>query len=59
MKFNGVAAKQFTVVSDKKITVVVPKKAKSGYITVTSPGGSAKSKTKFTVIKKRRSALIR
>ena len=49
VKFNGVAAAAFTVVSSTKITVVVPSGATSGKITVTTPGGTATSKKRFTV----------
>jgi uncharacterized protein YjdB len=46
--FGGVAA-QFTVNSSSSITAVVPARAKTAAITVTSPLGTGKSKNKFTV----------
>jgi PKD repeat protein/flagellar hook assembly protein FlgD len=45
---NGVQA-QFTVNSSTSITVVVPPGARTGPIVVTSPLGSDRSKTRFTV----------
>ena len=47
--FNGVAASGFTVVSDTQITVTVPNAAINGKIKVTTPAGTATSKTNFTV----------
>jgi molybdate transport system substrate-binding protein len=46
--FRGKAAK-FSVVSGSKLTVVVPLKATSGPITVTSPAGNATTATSFTI----------
>jgi uncharacterized repeat protein (TIGR03803 family) len=46
--FNGVAAK-FTVNSDTQVTADVPTGATTGKITVTTPAGSASSKTSFKV----------
>jgi molybdate transport system substrate-binding protein len=48
--FKGVPAK-FTIVSGTKLRIVVPQKAKTGSITVTSPAGTATSSKSFTVIK--------
>ena len=48
--FKGIPAK-FTIVSGTKLRVVVPLKAKTGSITVTSPAGTATSATSFTVVK--------
>jgi uncharacterized repeat protein (TIGR03803 family) len=47
--FDGVQATSFTVNSGTQITATVPSGAMSGNIAVTTPGGSAKSKTTFTV----------
>jgi len=46
--FGGVGA-AFTVNSDSQITATVPAGANTGKITVKTKGGSASSKTKFTV----------
>ncbi len=48
VKFEGVSA-TFTVVSDTEVTATVPSTATTGTISVTTKGGSATSKTKFTV----------
>jgi uncharacterized repeat protein (TIGR03803 family) len=48
VKFNGVTA-SFTVNSDTQISATVPSGATTGAITVTTPGGMAKSATNFTV----------
>jgi hypothetical protein len=48
VQFNGVNA-AFTVDSYKTITATVPAGATTGYITVVTPGGKAKSKMVFTV----------
>jgi uncharacterized repeat protein (TIGR03803 family) len=47
--FGGVAASSFTVNSDTQVTATVPTGAKTGKIVVTTKGGSATSKTSFTV----------
>src|ERR1700689_5439473 len=48
--FNGTVA---TVISDSKskVDADVPAGAKTGYIEVTTPGGTAKSASKFKVLK--------
>lgn len=49
--FNGVAADSFTVVTDKKLTAVVPDNAGStGPVAVTTPGGTGQTKTSFTFV---------
>ena len=47
--FGGVKATTFSVDSDIKITATVPTGAKTGPITVTTPGGTAASSGVFTV----------
>ncbi len=47
--FNGVAASNFTVVSNSQIRANVPTGAATGTITVTAPGGVATSANDFTV----------
>ncbi len=47
--FGGGANATFTVNSDSQITATVPAGAKTGTISVTTKGGKATSKTKFTV----------
>ena len=47
--FGGVRATSFTVNSDTQITATVPKGAKTGKISVTTPGGIATSTGTFTV----------
>jgi uncharacterized protein (TIGR03437 family) len=47
--FDGIAATKFTVNSDTQVTADVPTGAKTGKITVTTPAGSASSKTSFKV----------
>jgi len=47
--FNRVKSTQFTVNSSSGITATVPPGAQTGFIEVTSPLGTAKSKSKFTV----------
>ncbi|MGB9491221.1 MAG: choice-of-anchor tandem repeat GloVer-containing protein, partial [Terriglobales bacterium] len=47
--FGGVAAGDFTVVSDKKVTATVPADATTGKIAITTPGGTATSTASFTV----------
>jgi hypothetical protein len=44
-----VAATEFTVDSDKKVTATVPTGAKTGKIAITTPAGTATSTTSFTV----------
>jgi CSLREA domain-containing protein len=46
---GGAAALSFTVVSDTKITVVVPTLAASGTISVTTPGGTGTSSGSLTI----------
>ena len=47
--FGGVVASKFTVNSDKQVTATVPTGAKTGHITINTPGGVAVSKGVFTV----------
>jgi len=47
--FDGVAATNFAVDSDKKVTATVPTDAKTGKIAITTPAGTATSTTSFTV----------
>ncbi len=49
VSFNGTAA-TFTVVSDTFLLATVPTGAKSGYVTVSTPGGTLQSNIAFTVI---------
>ena len=49
VKFNGTAATIMTVLSATSITAKVPDDARSGKITVTTPGGTTSSVTDFTV----------
>jgi hypothetical protein len=49
VKFNGVAATSFTVNSDTQITVTVPTGAKTGSISILTPGGTATTTSIFTV----------
>jgi hypothetical protein len=49
VKFNGVAATSFTVNSDTQITVTVPTRAKTGPISILTPGGTATTTSIFTV----------
>jgi len=46
---GGKKAKTYTVNSDSQVTFTVPTGAKTGKISVTTPGGSATSSAKFTV----------
>jgi hypothetical protein len=50
VKFGGASATTFAVGSDGQITAVVPSGARSGYVTVTSPAGTATSSTQFQVL---------
>jgi len=47
--FGGVAATNFQVNSDTKVTATVPTGAVTGPIAITTPGGTEKSATSFTV----------
>lgn len=47
--FGGVAATSFEVIDDSHVGARVPTGAKTGKITVTTPGGTATSATNFTV----------
>ncbi|MGA9474488.1 MAG: IPT/TIG domain-containing protein [Terriglobales bacterium] len=47
--FGGVKAKTFTVVTPSLIQAIVPKRAKTGVVTVTTPNGTAISTQTFTV----------
>jgi uncharacterized repeat protein (TIGR03803 family) len=51
VKFGAVKATTFTVVSDSQVTAVVPSGLAAGAvkISITTPGGTANSPTKFTV----------
>jgi uncharacterized repeat protein (TIGR03803 family) len=49
VSFNGTNTTAFTVVSDTYLTVPVPAGATTGFVTVTTPGGSLKSNHKFLV----------
>ena len=51
VKFNGTAA-TFTVVSDTYMTAKVPAGATTGFVNVTTPGGTFASMSKFLVIPK-------
>ncbi len=50
VRFNGVSAPVFTVVSATQLTVTVPAGATTGVLSVTTPGGTATSATTFTVV---------
>jgi hypothetical protein len=50
VSFNGVAA-NFKVVSDTFLTAHVPSGATTGFVTVTTPGGTLKSNREFRVTK--------
>jgi hypothetical protein len=50
VSFNGTAA-SFNVVSDTYLTAIVPAGATTGFITVTTPGGTLKSNRRFWVNK--------
>jgi uncharacterized repeat protein (TIGR03803 family) len=49
VSFNGVNATAFSVVSDTYLTATVPSGAKTGTVTVTTPGGNLKSSQQFKV----------
>jgi hypothetical protein len=51
VKFGTVKATTFTVVSDSEVTADVPSGLSPGTVTIsiTTPGGTANSPTKFTV----------
>ena len=49
IKFNGTAATTYTVASDQEIWVTVPAGARSGYISVTTPLGTATSSRMYEV----------
>ena len=57
VRFNGKAAKTFSVASATKIKATVPAGATTGKVTVTTPGGTATSAAKFTVLVKAKVAL--
>jgi len=48
VSFNGTSA-AFTVVSDTYLTAVVPEGATTGFVTVTTPGGTLQSNQKFWI----------
>jgi uncharacterized repeat protein (TIGR03803 family) len=50
VSFNGVAA-NFNVISDTFLTAAVPSGATTGFVTVTTPGGTLKSNREFRVKK--------
>ena len=50
LTFNGVPVTAYTVDSASQITATVPAAASTGYLTVTTPGGTATSSTSFSVI---------
>jgi hypothetical protein len=50
VSFHGAAAAKYSVVSDIKITVIVPVSASTGAIAVTSPGGNGTSASSFTML---------
>ena len=49
LAFDGVAATEFTVNSNKEVIATIPTGAATGKITITTLGGIAKSPTSFTV----------
>jgi hypothetical protein len=49
VRFNAVNAASFTVVSAAQVTATVPAAASTGYITITTPLGTASSPSMFTV----------
>src|SRR5207249_505651 len=50
VKFNGIDAASFTVVSDTSVTATVAAGTSSGTISVTTPSGIATSAGSFTVL---------
>jgi uncharacterized repeat protein (TIGR03803 family) len=48
--FNGVSAASFSVLSDTYMTAVVPSGATTGFVAVTTPGGTLTSNKKFRII---------
>jgi len=49
--FGGVTATSYKAVNDSTVDALVPNGAKTGSITITTPGGTATSPTNFTVTK--------
>jgi uncharacterized repeat protein (TIGR03803 family) len=49
VSFNGTPAASFRVVADTYMTATVPDRATSGFLTVTTPGGTLKSNKQFLV----------
>jgi hypothetical protein len=49
VSFNGTTA-SFVVHSDTYLTATIPSGASTGYVTVTTPSGTLKSKVRFRVI---------
>ena len=47
VSFNGTSSTSFTVVSDTYMTASVPTGATTGFVTVTTPGGSLQSNRRF------------
>ncbi|MCC7173981.1 MAG: IPT/TIG domain-containing protein, partial [Bryobacterales bacterium] len=50
VRFNGVNAQAFTVVSDSEITATVPAAAGTGAVSVVAPGGTVQSAGVFTFV---------
>jgi alpha-tubulin suppressor-like RCC1 family protein len=50
VKFGGIASKSLTVLSPTTVTAAVPAGAKTGKISLSTAGGTATSKSTFTVI---------
>ena len=46
---GGVAVTTFTVLSDSTVVFAVPEEARTGKITVTTPGGTVTSRSAFAV----------
>ena len=46
---GGVAVDQYTVRSDSTVAFIIPVGARTGKITVTTPGGTVTSRSAFTV----------